>query len=156
MTPNRPQALSTKTDNGLPIWPRARTIDGYAYELESTHADEAAARRRVEEIREAGDAAQAFTSGRPKFSPAGQKGGEETYFAHAAAVYRVPAGKIGRIEGDGVAWSERPPRVVPDKKAAKKAAKQAKKAEKEAPLKERIKARAKPRQAAPAEQPVTA
>lgn len=129
---SKPAALSTKTDDGLPIWPSARIIDGYAYELESTHATMADAEARVAQVREAGDAAQAFASGRPKFATAGNVKGQPAYFAHTAAVYRVPAGMLGSVEGDKVVWSERPPRQPPanSKKAAKEAAKAEKAAKK--------------------------
>lgn len=159
MTPNtttkKSKALSTKTDDGLPVWPQARTIDGYVYELESTHATVDAAQKRVEEVRGAGDAAQAFQSGRPKFASAGQVKGEAAYFAHAAAVYRVPAGKLGRLEGDGVAWSDRPPRTPPvTAKKAKKATKA--KGDDAKPMKQRIKERLAAEKAAKAQAPTAA
>lgn len=136
----RPAALNTKTEDGLPVWPAARVIDGYAYALESTHPTIEAAVARVEQVREAGDAAQAFESGRPKFASAGTVKGQAAYFAHAAAVYTVPAGKLGRVEGETVVWADRPPRVVAEKPA--KAAKKGKKAAEETgDLKTRIKAR---------------
>lgn len=136
----RPAALSTKTDDGLPVWPQARLIDGYVYELHSTHPTEEAAQSAVDAVREAGDAAQAFSAGRPKFATAGTVKGQPAYFAHIAAVYTVPAGKLGSIEGGKVVWADRPPRVVAEKPAkAKKGAKSG--ATDEAPLKERIKAR---------------
>lgn len=118
MPKNHPQ-FATKDNEGLPIWPSLRTIDGYHYLLDSTHRTKADADKRVAEIRKAGDAAQAFASNNPKFAADG-----DAFQPAFAGVYTVPSGKKVELSEDSHTVVDRPSRAKP-KKASKKPAKKA-------------------------------
>lgn len=117
MPKNHPQ-FATKTSEGIPVWPQLRTIDGYHYLLDSQHQTKEEADKRVAEIRDGKDAAQAFTSNNPKFCPAG-----DAYTPAFAAVYTVPNGKRVELTDDAHKITERPSKAKPKPKAKNSAKK---------------------------------
>lgn len=132
MTTNKTQHpdFQTKTDDGLPVWPSLRTIDGYHYLLDSQHASVEAAQAAVQKIRATGDAAQCFTAGNPKFNDMGEDfagpGGQRLYAPAIAAVYTIPKGKRIELTDDGHQVNDRPAPEPKPTKATKSTAKPAK------------------------------
>lgn len=113
----KPDCLRTVTDDGIPIWSRARIIDGALYALDSTHQDMESALKRQNALRAEARSAQAYEYARPKLVP--QSGGN--FKPARAVVYALPfRGAKGRIQnGECVFDKPRPKAEKPERKTKK-------------------------------------